>query len=477
MAQPYTVQFGPWLPDGADLAYTMPFQYSASPIPCADVLNVYYGMGAYRSLNSFAATSAALASQALGAFTALDSSGNPQIYVASGADLFHLSGSSWVNVSKSAGAYTGAAHWSFASFGGCIVGADGIHALQDMTIGGSAFADVSAAPIGNVLGVIGQFLIIGDITTPTAYPYRVQWSGIGDLTNWPTPLTDAAIAAQSGYQDLDQDFGEVMFIGNGPLMGVILQRHGITRASYQGGDAVFSFMPYERKRGVISRSAAVQVGAVTHFISDDGFHMTDGTQVVPTGTGTDGGGIIDKWFWSNVNTNALSAIHAAYDASLQNVIYAIPTGTNTLPDTLLLFNTKSGRWGRAAISSEFLFTDNDGTRHRLGVIDQTHKLGYLTGSPALGYCESYDVGFVDGAQRFVSGVRINAVTSDTPIARVGVKNSPSDATQYSADASMDQFSRIAPVMASGNLMRARVSSKGAAALFGATLYMEQGGGA
>ncbi|OYV26180.1 MAG: hypothetical protein B7W98_03315, partial [Parcubacteria group bacterium 20-58-5] len=198
MAKPYVIGFGPWAPDGADVAFGMNFQYSQTTVPLADCNNVYYAHTSYRSLPAFV-SSGALASQCIGAWTALDTSSNPQIYAGAGSDLYHWSGSAWTNVSKSAGAYSGATQWSFVDFGGCIIGADGIHAMQDMTVGGSAFADITAAPIGNVLGVINQSLFVGDLTSPTAIPYRVQWSGIGDPASWPTPLTDAAIAAESSY--------------------------------------------------------------------------------------------------------------------------------------------------------------------------------------------------------------------------------------------------------------------------------------
>lgn len=465
------------MPDGADIAFSMPFQYRDTPVPLADVLNVYYAQGAYRSLSSYAAAvGGALASQCLGAFTALDSSGNPQIYAGAGSDLYHWTGSAWALVSSSAGAYPGATHWSFATFGGCVIATDGIHALQDMSVGGAAFAAITGAPIGNVLGVINQSLLVGDIQGSPAYPYRVQWSGIGDPSSWPTPLTDAAIAAESGYDDLDQEFGQVLFIGGGPQMGVILQRNGITRAAYQGGDIVFSFLPIERKRGVIARGAAVQVGAVTHYIADDGFWATDGSQSSPTGTTQQAA--LDKWFLSNVNWNAISTIRAGWDATLKCVVYAIPTGSNTLPDTLLLLNPSSGYWTKAAIPTEMLWTDQTGLQHRLGVFNQSHTLGYLTAAAAPGYCETYDLAFTDQQIRHVSEAQPHIVCTDSPTMRIAAKEAADDALSYTADIARDSFSKTCSfdTMPAGKFVRARVTSSAASSIAGCTLYTEQGGG-
>jgi hypothetical protein len=494
MPQPLVMQFGPWVPDGADIAFQPP---SNGPIniPLSDCLNVYWANSTYLNLPSLATFGnfSALPAQCLGAFTAIDTNGIPRVYAGTGSDLYQWNGLTWVQVSKSTGAYSGTVYWSFAEFGGCICAVNGVSPLQDMPIGGSTFADIPAAPIGKVTGVINQSLFIGDIA---GTPYRVQWSAIGDSTQWPTPLTDAAIAAQSGFQDLTQDWGNVMFIGSGPQFGVIFQRNGITRATYVGGDVVFSFVPFERRRGLIARGAAVQHSEMTFFISDDGFHITDGSQVDNIGRSDDGSLGVDQFFWSNVNKAAVSNISSGYDADKKSIFWAIPTGFNTLPDTLLTFNPSSKRWTKSAIASEFVFTDNDGSRHQLGVMDRSHRYNSLTGPPQSGFLETYDINFNDQRVRFVTGVKPhidfalltdssgNPITNtggsplvgDRPTCRAGAHNSESDAVVYTADAEPDAFSKIAPALATGSLFRARVTAGASPKIPGATIYTETGGG-
>ncbi len=473
MAKPFIVSFGPWMPDGADSVFTMPFQFRDTPVPCSDVSNVYYAQGAYRSLGGFAALSGgALGTKALQAFTTLSGSGTPQLFAASASDLFNWSGSAWANASSSAGAYAGAAHWSFARFGECVYAADGVHALQYLTLGNPNFAAVSAAPVGSVLGIINQSLFVGALT---GYPYRVQWCAIGDPTTWPTPLTDAAVAAQSGQTDLDQDFGEVLFVAGGPQMGVFLQRNGVTRANYQGGDVVFGFLPIERKRGVIARGAAVQVGALTHYIADDGFWVTDGSESKPTGTTQSAA--LDKWFLSSLNWNAADAIQGAWDASLRCLVYAVPTGSNTEPDTLLLFNPNSGYWTKAALPTECIWTDQTGTQHRLGLFNQSHDTGYLTGAAATGYCETYDIGFTDQMVRYLTEAQPLIQCTDNPTMRAAAKEAPDDPILYTPDVGRDPFTRTCPfdTCPGGKFVRARVSSAAASAIQGATLQLEEGG--
>jgi hypothetical protein len=290
-------------------------------------------------------------------------------------------------------------------------------------------------------------------------------------------LTDAAIAAQSSYEDLDQEFGRVLYIGGGPQQGVILQRNGITKASYAGGDVVFNMLPIERKRGVIARGAAVQAGSLTHYIADDGFWATDGSQSMPTGTTERAA--LDKWFLSNVNWNALATIRSAWDSTLKCVVYAIPTGANTLPDTLLIHNPQSGQWTKAAIPIEMLFTDQTGSQHRLGIFSQAHSLGYLTAAPASGYCETYDLGFVDQQIRHVSEAQPHIVCTDSPTMRVAAKEAIDDAVVWTPDVARDPFAKTCPfdTMPGGKFIRARLTSSAASAINGATLQLEQGGAA
>ena len=478
MATPYSISFGPWIPDGLPISVGLQQQYAPTALPLVDVSNVYWSDRAYRALSAPVNQGTALGTIPLGAFTAIDTSGNPQIYVGDPSDLWHWNGSGFTKVSKAAGAYAGTAHWSFAEFGGCIIAANGINVMQDMAIGGSAFADVTGAPTGSVLGVIGQFLLVGDITTGS-FPYRVMWSGIGDPTSWPTPLTDAAIAAQSGQEDLTQEFGRVLFIAGGPQIGVVFQQNGLTRLTYQGGDTVFSFVPFERKRGLLTRGGAVQVGDVTHFLASDGFCMTDGTQVVRTGATSDGNTSLDRWFFANVNMAAISTMWAAWDSALKNVCFGIPTGSNTHPDTMLFYNPTDERWSKAPIATYIGWADNTGTTHRLGTIDQTQKLSYLTGGSLSAYCETWDGGFLDGMVRDVVEVQPMLSSTGDPTVRIGYKEGSNDPTTYTTDNSPDAFSRrvtFDPPPA-GRFVRARMTapSTSNAVMQGVTLYTEMGG--
>lgn len=307
-----------------------------------------------------------------------------------------------------------------------------------------------------------------------AVPYRVQWSAIGDPTNWPIPLTANAIALQSSYEDLEVDLGAVKYIAGYPLYGVIFQEFGITRANYVGGNVVFSFAVFSRNRGLVAKGAAVTVGGLVYFLSQDGFFVTDGNSSNPIGTDSANESGIDDWFWSNVNAAALEAITAAYDSATRCVHFAVPTGINIQPDTLLAYNPISAYWTKSAIATEIIWTDTQPKNlTRIGLIDQSNQYSLLTGPTLNGYLESLDVMDADANLRLTTGVRPNVTCLDTPQALVGVRNSLQDTIAYTASTPPDPFSRIVSVLVEGLYTRVRVSSSQASDFKGATLYQQQ----
>lgn len=579
MPQPLLVQFGNWVPDAAN--QPTPVTGPGVSLPLADCLNVYFANSNYQSFPTAAAIGAALPSQCLGAFTALDQEGSPQIYAGTQTHLYHWNGASWDVVDG--GLVFFASSWSFAQFGSNVIasfappqvsalasfwyGTVGTRFLS-IPIGGTAFTYPSGAPSGSCVGVVNQFAVIGNVWVPgptsggfvqmgtgngttkvfsttlanvplapfyvyagsfptgggelsavdnglgvlsttgltgtvnystgvltltftaappaaakiqayylNAFPYRVQWSQIANQLSWPTPLTNTALAAQSGYEDLDSSFGAVLAIAGFPQFGIVFQRFGITRMSYVGSQVVFSFAPFEKKRGAISGHAVVAVGQLVYFLADDGFWMTDGSQTSSIGTSPDNDQQgIDNWFAENVNQNALQVISAGYDATIRSVLFAVPTGSHTIPDTLLIYNPGMQKWTKAALSAEFVWSDNTGAKHQLGIVNQAHKYATLSGAPAAGYVESADMIFPDGMTRYATGVRPIVQCTDVPVARMGVRASEMDAVAYTADAAPDKFSRICPVFAQGNLQRVRVTSSNAQAMTGAVVYFETGGG-
>lgn len=567
-----TIQYGPWVPDVANIPFQMPDQEGPVQVPVADCLNVYYANGVYQSLSAPVSTSLpALAAQCLGAMTFNDPNGQPvPIFGCANGNAYYQSASNALaTLFNQSGVLGGIGGWNLTQFGTQIFGqvlANRVSVLNPgnliYSVPGGTVVTINGVPYGTVMGVVGQFVMVGDLagqestqnmgtgdgvnthfsgsipvssyptsiyvfntgtgggngyddglgnitgtgiasgtinydtgavlvtfTTPPsnggsvqvdyapAYRARLAWSPIGNPSaDWPTPLTNAAIAVQSGIQDLEYAYGPVMGISGYPLYGVIFQRAAITRAQYIGGNVVWSWQTFERNRGLLAKGAFVQVGANTYFLSDAGFFYTDGANVIPIGTAQDNSAGIDGWFFANVNKAALNAIRGGYDAQKRCVFFAIPTGSNTLPDTLLTFNPLSGRWTRSQVATEVVWTDTDGFTERLGIVNQSHQSQLLTGTPVnTSYLESVDMTFSDGLLRDTNGVRPNTAAA-SPIVTVGTRNTLAQAVTYNAGYAPDSFSAgFAPALMEGLYTRIRVAAVNAPNIHGATCDMTPAG--
>lgn len=97
MADPITIQFGPWSPDLQNVATQIPFAPKGIvQVPTADALNCYYQDGAYRSIPGPASIGPALGSRVLNAFTWYDTStGNELVFSGSVDSLNELLSGAW----------------------------------------------------------------------------------------------------------------------------------------------------------------------------------------------------------------------------------------------------------------------------------------------------------------------------------------------------------------------------------------------
>src|SRR6185503_19941265 len=101
-----------------------------------------------------------------------------------------------------------------------------LNGLYQKTVGSTAtFGAIIGSPHGSVLGVIGQFLMAGNIeAAPNTFPHLVIWSSIGSPTDWPLPGSDSALASQAGEQFLHLKHGAVTGIYGGDQWGIITQQ-------------------------------------------------------------------------------------------------------------------------------------------------------------------------------------------------------------------------------------------------------------
>lgn len=259
MPRTTTVQFGDWLPDddkniapgtaGESLATQM--------VPLDDAKNMLFTGSAWRLYKPLTASVGTLASSPVDAIT-VSVNGTLYTFCASQGRLYLLNGSIVTDVTGGFTNSTSAA-WQFQQFGTNLIATDGIDAVYafDLTNMAGQFTLLGGnPPTGYTVGIVRDFVVLGNTFDGTTNPYRVSWSGIANAASWPQPLTQAARAAQSGYQDCYGQYGKVQYIAQGEEFGLVFQERGIVRMQYVGGDVVFEFYTFERKRGLVTPKAA-----------------------------------------------------------------------------------------------------------------------------------------------------------------------------------------------------------------------------
>ena len=292
------VKFGEFLPDLPELnnpglveaRNCIPVDDSYTDFPQLDVIG-----------NAIGAT-------VLGAFAAVDTAGDPEIYAGTNQDLFELVGSTWTD--RSGATTFNATYWRFAQFDNYVFATDYTDDLVQKTIGAAAnFAAVSGAPNARQIGVINRFLVLGDLDQGSgAVPYKVQWSAIDDPTNWPTPGSATALSVESGEETLQSEHGAVTAIAGGQFWGLIFQKRAITRFTYVGGRVVFQIDNFERSRGCWCPRSHVQVGNISYFFAHDGVYATDGQAVIPIGEGR-----VNRWLLNRLNQDGIDNVTAGVD--------------------------------------------------------------------------------------------------------------------------------------------------------------------
>lgn len=451
------VRFGDWLPDLPELD-NPGLTEAKNVVPTDRVYKPYLPMNG---------SGDALSERPLGGISAFDSSGAAFFYTGTVHTLQQRSGTGWdtKNGASTLGTDVGA-YWRFAQFDNSVIATNYQAVPQRITAGSAGdftvLAASGAAPVARQVGVIGRFVMLGDTneTVNGAVQSRLQWSAIDDETNWPLPGTSTAVGFQAGEQFLNSHFGAVRSIVDGEQFGLILQRTGITRATYVGGNIVFQFDVIDRTRGALFANATVAVGNLVYFISGDGFFVTDGIQVNPVGDGK-----VDNYFADTVDTTYLERVYGAVDYANKCIYWVYPdtTATSGRPNRVLIFNYLENRWTRAEDQVEVIVSgltvaitldDLDGYfNNSVDIVspsldsaqwaggnnvilgfNSTYQLGGFSGAAGTAIITGQEVEIYPGRFANVAGVK-PLLTGDSPYTTVslGRRNSLGDSVDYTLE--------------------------------------------
>lgn len=134
------------------------------------------------------------------------------------------------------GHYT-ASTWSLLRFGSILVAASTDNPLQKLTPGGAAsdLATSATKPQGKYLCSCRGHIILGNITAPAANPREIRWSGRYQPQDW-EPGSN-----RSGFNEFFGDAGIITGLAGFEDFFLIFTTVAVFRASFVGGDAVWSY--------------------------------------------------------------------------------------------------------------------------------------------------------------------------------------------------------------------------------------------
>ena len=326
------IQFTEWLPDQPANA--------GSLNDAKNVFPVGIGYGAFPSAEDYSNG----ASEILNSVFVAKFGNNIQVFAGSPTKLFKMDNTTLnlVDVSK-AGGYGGNSTWKFEQFGKVVLATNNSEKIQSWEIGGSTvFADVDAvAPIAKDIAIVRDFVFAGNIAGGTDAD-KVQWSDINDETDWTSGPT-----SQSDYQII-ADGGNVQAVTGGEF-GVVFLEKALVRASYVGSPLFFQFDNISSGLGCLEGNSVAQYGALSFFLSDDGFYSTDGQTI--NGIGTEK---IDRWFFDNADLVNINTISAAVDPIKNLVVWNFANVQGTR--SILIYNWQLDKWSRAETISDVVGT-------------------------------------------------------------------------------------------------------------------------
>lgn len=475
--------FGKWLPDLP--SYNNPGLTEAKNVIPADAT--------YKPYLPVLGTGTALAARPRGGASALDSSGNAFFYTGTETDLYVRAGTGWTDKSTAV-TYTTAAtgYWRFAQFDDLIIATNYADLPQRLAVGaGGNFANLhvtGTAPKARQIGVVGRFVVLGDTDEAVngAVPSRLQWPAIDDPTNWQTPGSAGALAVQAGEQFLNAAYGAVTSIVGFDQYGIILQRMGVTRMRYVGGNIVWQFDVIDAQRGAAFPNATVQVGNTVYFASGDGFYATDGVSVMPIGELQ-----VDNFFGDTIDSGFRERMYGAVDFANKCIQWTYPSSTSTAgrPNRVLIYNYEEKRWTRAEDECEVLVSgltsavsidDLDalfgsidivtpsldsslwaGGNNTVLVFDSTYKLGSFSGLVGTAVLDGQEVELNPGLYTLIQGIK-PLVTGESAALTValGTRNSLQSSVSYSTPVAPTASTGFHDFLIEARYARARINIEG-----------------
>lgn len=301
---------------------------------CDSVIPTVKGLAA---ANSLAATGLpALATTPTGAYATQLLDGTKRLFASSNSRIYEAAGTSWTDRSR-AGNYSGSQRQRFCVFGNNVLATNRSEPIGQAAPGGG-FVDIAGAPDASIIVSVNGFVMAFD-TNDGVYGDRPDgwWcSGIRDQTIW-TP----ALSTQAANGRLIDSPGKITA---GAALGsdvVAYKASSVYLGRYVGAPLIWAWTRIPGDIGTSGAESVVTLGTEQFFVGPSDFYVFDGT--VPRPIGQD----VREWFFLNLNQQYKANIVGSSDVARSLVYWYYPSKNSTSGalDSVIVFNTQTGKWG------------------------------------------------------------------------------------------------------------------------------------
>lgn len=294
---------------------------------------VYPTTDGYRPVGQFAALYTALAASPKGAASFVSPLGTASIVAGTATNLYKAYSGGWTSIG-SGYSIQGDQRWRFAQFGGLAIATNGADAMVKIDLETFTVSLLGGSPPKfETLAVVKDFLV------GTIYNGEINkfgWSGINNAESWTGGL------AQSDSQIMPSG-GRINGILSGQV-GVVLQRDRICLMDYVSGNNIFEISEVSSNIGCVTVHSVAQWGVLGFFLSDEGFMMWDGGQVVPIGNE-----IIDRTFAALYDSNDWPSMSTAIDPVNRVAMWS-------MGDVIYCYNWILQRWSTVTYVAPIIFS-------------------------------------------------------------------------------------------------------------------------
>lgn len=230
--------------------------------------------------------------------------------------------------------------WTMGLIGGMPVISNGINTPWQWSNFANPMTALTNAPFCGSMHIHGNRIIVGNISEAGySYPARLRWSDILHPTTW---ARDLALA--SGKKDLvnpntsleGQD--RIQAITNLGARLVVFSLRNIWFGTPAEHPIIYSFNSLDQDIGMIAPKAYVRTPGGIYFMGQEEFYLLSGEGVKPIGFN-----IRDSCF-PVLNKAAINTVFSYYKMSTREVVFCVPIGTATTPNTAFVYQEETGAW-------------------------------------------------------------------------------------------------------------------------------------